>query len=80
MTATITAPRHPQYGTARKIKARPKTSDKPVTDRRCALRVKIKSLAAEAAIIRREEQRTVSYGQFLFLHNHRVKETSLWGK
>lgn len=42
-----------------------------VHDRREMLRVKVKSLAAEARIIRQEEQRT--HGQLRFeLHEHRV--------
>ena len=45
--------------------------DKNIIDRREMLRVKLKSLAAEARIIRREEQRT--FGALRDeLHRHRV--------
>jgi hypothetical protein len=57
-----------------KRKARKKTSTIQPLDRRCALRVKIKSLALEAMVIRKEEQRTSSWNQYNYLRMHRVNE------
>lgn len=51
---------------------RAKTDEIKPKDRRCALRVKLKSLAAEAKIIRQEEKRTRSLSQYEFLRGHRI--------
>lgn len=60
---------------ASRIKTRPKlkkSHDVVPIDSRFALRVKIKSLAAESRIIRREEVRTRSFRQFEALRFHRL--------
>lgn len=63
--------RHPQYGASRKVK-RPARDPRPPLDNRAALRVKIKSLAEEQKIIRREETRTGSIAIYTSLHQHRI--------
>lgn len=38
-----------------------------------ALKIKVKSLSAEAGFIRSAERKTRSYGKYISLHSHRVK-------
>ncbi len=56
----------------RKLARRYVKTDMTPKDQRFCLRVKVKSLMAEARIIRKEENRTCSYAQFYSLRLHRL--------